>query len=149
MAWIWLGVAIVFVLAEVATVAFFALFGAAGALAAALAAAMGFGFAGQVISFAAVSLLGVLAVRPFLMRYLARRRAPELLSGASSMLGRQALVVEPIEGPHQPGHVRISGEDWPALSVDGAAVGAGAEVVVVELRQATLVVSAKAEGEIK
>lgn len=149
MAWIWLGVAIVFVLAEVATVAFFALFCAAGALAAALAAAIGFGLGGQVVAFAAVSLLGMLAVRPFLMRYVAGRRAPQMLSGASSMVGREALVVEPIRGPQQPGHVRISGEDWPALSVDGTALRAGAEVVVVELRQATLVVSAKAKGESK
>ena len=143
MAWIWLGVAIVFVVAEVMTVAFFALFGAAGALAAAAAAALGYGFGVQALTLAAVALLGVLAVRPFLMRYLARRRSPELLSGASSMVGQSAFVVDPIRGPHEPGHVRISGEDWPALSVDGSALRTGREVVVVELRQATLVVSAK------
>lgn len=143
MAWIWLGVAIAFVVAEVITAAFFALFGAVGAAAAAVAAALGYGFGVQAIVFAAAALLGVLAVRPLLMRYLASRKGPMLLSGASVMLGQTAIVVDPIKGPHEPGHVRIGGEDWPALSVDGLAVKAGREVLVVELRQATLVVSTK------
>ena len=143
MAWIWLGIAIAFVVAEVITVAFFALFGAVGAAAAAVAAALGFGFGIQAIVFAAAVLIGVLTVRPLLMRYFARRKGPMLLSGASEMLGQTAMVVDAIKGPHEPGHVRIGGEDWPALSVDGSAVRAGREVMVVELRQATLVVSAK------
>ena len=143
MGWIWLGVAIAFTVGEVLTVAFFALFGAAAALAAALAAFLGFGFEVQAVVFAIVAVLGVLVVRPPLMRYLGRRREPVLLSGAAGMVGQSAVVVDPIKGPHEPGHVRIAGENWPALSADGEPVKAGREVVVVELRQATLVVSAK------
>jgi membrane protein implicated in regulation of membrane protease activity len=56
------------------------------------------------------------------------------------MLGQTALVVDPIGGPHERGHVRIAGEDWPALTRDGQHVEAGESVRIVEIRRATLVV---------
>src|SRR5262245_34588527 len=101
---------------------------------------MGFGYLGEAIVFAVVSLLGIGAVRPPLMHYLQHRHSPEVLSGATAMIGQTALVVDPIGGPHERGHVRIAGEDWPALTRDGRPVGAGESVRVVEIRRATLVV---------
>ena len=145
MALIWIAVAVAFLLAEVVSVAFFALFGAVGAVAAAIAAALGFDTAIQAIVFAVASLLGVVLVRPPLMRYFQRSRGPQVLSGAQSMVGQTAVVVDPIRGPHEPGHVRIAGENWPALSEDGAPVRAGREVTVVALNQATLVVKGEAK----
>jgi membrane protein implicated in regulation of membrane protease activity len=48
--------------------------------------------------------------------------------------------VDPIGGPHQRGHVRIAGEDWPALTSDGRPAERGLSVRVVDIRRATLVV---------
>jgi membrane-bound ClpP family serine protease len=56
------------------------------------------------------------------------------------MIGQTAIVVDPIKGPQERGHVRIAGEDWPALSRDGSAVAEGKAVQVVDIRRATLVV---------
>jgi membrane-bound ClpP family serine protease len=50
------------------------------------------------------------------------------------------VVVDAIKGPHERGHVRIAGEDWPALTRDGSPVPAGKAVQVVDIRAATLVV---------
>lgn len=143
MAWIWLGVALAFLIGEILTTAFFAVFGAAGAAGAAVVAALGFAFDAQAVVFAVVSLAGVVLGRPPLLRYLARRREPVMLSGAENMVGQIAVVVDPIRGPHQQGHVRIAGENWPALSEDGGPVRTGSEVVIKGLRQATLVVAEK------
>jgi membrane protein implicated in regulation of membrane protease activity len=56
------------------------------------------------------------------------------------MIGQVVLVVDAIAGPHQRGHVRVAGEDWPALTRDGRPVEAGESVRVVDIRRATLVV---------
>jgi hypothetical protein len=50
------------------------------------------------------------------------------------------VVVDAIKGPHERGHVRIAGEDWPALTRDGSPVPAGKPVQVVDIRRATLIV---------
>jgi membrane protein implicated in regulation of membrane protease activity len=137
---IWLAIALAFGVAEVVTTAFYAIFIVIGALAAALAAQLGAPMPVQVVVFAVVSVLGVVAARPSLMRYLERRRAPELLSGAEGMIGLEAPVIDDIGGTHSPGHVRVAGESWLAVSEHGGAVPAGTVVRVVGLRQATLVV---------
>ncbi|MFY9615159.1 MAG: NfeD family protein [Candidatus Dormiibacterota bacterium] len=138
---LWLAIALAFGVAEVVTTAFYAIFIVIGALAAAISAQLGAPLPVQVIVFAVVSIAGVVLARPSLLRYLARRRAPELLSGAESMIGQEAPVIDDIEGRHHPGHVRIAGESWPAVSDDGERIPAGSVVKVIALRQATLVVS--------
>ena len=129
MALVWLAVAIMFGVIEVATVAFFAAFIAAGAAAAAVAALLGAGVAAQVVVFVAVSLLGVLGLRPYALRSL-RSHGRRLVSGAPAMIGQQALVVDEIQGAMQPGHVLISGERWPAVTANGISIAAGQTVVV-------------------
>ena len=142
LALIWIGVALVFALVEVTNVSLFAAFLALGALVAAGAAALGFPGWLQVVVLAVVATGGVIVARPQLLRILRSRRQGERLpSGAESMIGRQAAVVDAIEGPHGRGHVRISGEDWPARSEDGESVAVGASVAVRSIEGATLVVS--------
>jgi membrane protein implicated in regulation of membrane protease activity len=138
---IWLAIVLAFGVGEVLTLAFYAVFPAMGAAAAAVAALMGFSFEGQVVVFAAVSVLGVVAARPPLMSYLKRRQEPEMKSGAEEMIGKEAPVVEDILDAHHPGHVRLHGENWPALSENGKPIHKGSTVRVTALRQATLVVA--------
>ncbi len=138
---VWLAVALAFAVAEMSTTALYAIFIVPGALAAAVAAQLGLDLPYQVVIFAVVSLVGVVAARPPLLRYLKRRRAPELLSGAEGMIGQQAPVTDDIGGPHDPGHVRVAGETWPAVSEDGSPIPAGTVVRITGLRQATLIVT--------
>lgn len=137
---LWIAVALGFAIMEVLTVSLFAGFVSLGALGAAIAAFVGDSILFQSIVFAAVSILGIVAVRRPLLGYLQRRHTPEMLSGAATMIGQTALVVDAIEGPHDRGHVRIAGEDWPALARDGRPLAAGSSVRVVDIRRATLVV---------
>ena len=141
MAVFWIALAIVFAVAEVLTVAFFALFVAIAALGAAVAAAAGLDIVWQSIVFFVLALVGLVAGRPPLMGYVSRRRAPALASGAQVMIGRTALVTDAIPDAHQPGHVQIMGERWPAVSADGSPIKAGQHVLVLEIRNATLVVA--------
>lgn len=138
MALAWVIVAIVLAIAEVVSLAFYAAFLAAGALAAALVAALGLDLIVQGIVFVAVSGLGVVFVRPLLVR----RRLPALVSGAPGMIGQTGVVLDRIEDAHSIGHVRIQGDSWPAVSATGESIEEGATVTVMEIRGTTLVVHA-------
>ena len=140
MTFVWLAVALAFGVAEMLTLAFFALFFVIGAVAAAIAAQLGVSQVGQIIVFAVVSIIGVLGGRPPIMHYL-KRGHTSLPSGAQSMVGQHAPVTDDILDAHHPGHVRVAGESWLAIPGDGNPIPAGSTVQIDGLRQATLVVS--------
>jgi membrane protein implicated in regulation of membrane protease activity len=139
--WFWVIVAVAFAIVEVVTVAFFAVFIAIGALGAALVALLGFNLLVQAIVLGLIGVAGILMARPFLVDRLHIGRG-RLRSGAESMVGQQAVLLEPIVGVGQPGHVKIAGELWPALTDDGSAVPVNTLVVVTALRSTTLIVRA-------
>ena len=132
----WIAFALAMTLVEVASVAFYAAFLAAGAIAAAVAAMLGANVYVQAAVFLAFALVGILLVRPAILR----RRGPRLVSGAQGMIGQTGIVVEPIKGDQVAGHVRLAGESWPAVSVDGRPIAADSKVTVIEIRGSTLVV---------
>ncbi|TMF14515.1 MAG: NfeD family protein [Chloroflexi bacterium] len=137
--WFWVIVAIAFAVAEVLTVAFFAVFITIGALGAAVVSLLGFGLLVQAIVLGVLGVAGIMIARPFLVERLHIGR-PALRSGADSMVGQQAVLLEPILGVGQPGHVKIAGELWPALTEDGSPVAANTLIVVTALRSTTLIV---------
>ena len=139
--WFWVIVAIAFAVVEVMTVAFFAVFITIGALGAAVAALLHFNLLVQTIVLGVIGIAGIMIARPFLVDRLHIGR-PTLRSGADSMVGQQAVLLEPILGVGQPGHVKIAGELWPALTDDGSPVPANTLVVVTALRSTTLIVRA-------
>ncbi len=137
--WFWVIVAIAFAVVEVVTLAFFAVFVTIGALAAALAGLLGFGLLVQVIVLGVVGGLGIAAARPFLVQRLHIGRHP-LRSGADSMIGLAGVLTDPIVGSSRPGHLKISGELWPAVTEDSSSVPAETPVVVTAIRGSTLIV---------
>jgi membrane protein implicated in regulation of membrane protease activity len=139
--WFWVIVAIVFAIVEVMTVAFFAVFITIGALGAAIVSLLGFNPLVQAIVLGVIGVAGILIARPFLVERLHIGRG-RLRSGAESMVGQQAVLLEPILGVGQPGHLKIAGELWPALTDDGSAVPVNTLVVITALRSTTLIVRA-------
>ncbi|MFJ3230575.1 NfeD family protein [Streptomyces sp. NPDC086787] len=110
---------------------------AAGAAAAAVTAGLGLGVVAQVLVFAAVSVALIAVVRPIAARHSARR--PQLVTGVEALKGRQALVLERVDGSG--GRVKLAGEVWSARSLDtGRAYEVGQEVDVVDIEGATAIV---------
>jgi len=138
--WFWVIVAIAFAVVEILTIAFFAVFIAIGALGAALASLLGFNLLVQALVLGVVGVVGIAAARPFLKQRLHIGGAPVLRSGADNMIGQQVILTDAILGSSRPGHVRIAGESWPALTEDGSAVPVDTPVVVTALRSTTLIV---------
>src|SRR5437870_9491948 len=137
--WFWVIVAIAFAVVEVMTVAFFAVFITIGALGAAVVSLLGFGLLVQAIVLGVLGVAGIMIARPFLVDRLHIGR-PTLRSGADSMVGHHAMLLEPTLGVGQPGHVKIAGGLWPALTGAGTPVPANTLVVVTPLRSTTLIV---------
>jgi membrane protein implicated in regulation of membrane protease activity len=110
---------------------------AVGAGAAAVTAALGGGTVAQFLVFAAVSSALILVVRPFARR--SRAQGPGLRSGVDALRGKQAVVLERVDG--QGGRIKLAGEIWSARSLDaGEAYEPGRQVDVVEIDGATAVV---------
>ncbi len=139
--WFWVIVAVAFAIAEVMTVAFFAAFIALGALGAAIASLLGFNLLVQAIVLGVIGVAGIFVARPYLVARMHVGR-PALRSGAESMVGHRTVLIEAIPGTGQPGHVKIAGELWPALTDDGSALPATTPVVVTALRSTVLIVRA-------
>ena len=140
--WFWLILAVALVVAEILTLAFYAAFLALAAAGAAIASLLGIGLPFEAIVFGLVGVGGIFLGRPPLMRWLSERREPVLRSGAENMIGQAAVLSEPIQGTDRPGHCRIAGESWPAVTTDGRPLPAGTPVRVRALRRTVLVVEA-------
>jgi membrane protein implicated in regulation of membrane protease activity len=110
---------------------------AVGAVAAALAAGLGGGVVVQVLTFVVVSVALIAVVRPIAARHRAQR--PRFATGVDALKGRQAVVLERVDGTG--GRIKLAGEVWSARSLDtGRAFEVGQEVDVVEIEGATAIV---------
>ena len=110
---------------------------AVGAVAGAAVAALGGGAVAQVVVFAVVSTALVLVVRPIARRSQTQR--PELRTGVDALTGRQATVLERVDGSG--GRIKLAGEVWSARALDASMTyEPGTQVDVVEIDGATAVV---------
>ncbi|MEU5976609.1 NfeD family protein [Streptomyces sp. NPDC047315] len=109
----------------------------AGAVAAAVVAALGGGIVAQVLVFVVVSVALIAVVRPLAARH--RTGRPEFSSGVDALKGRQAVVLERVDS--NGGRIKLAGEVWSARPLDSAmSFEPGQQVDVVEIDGATAVV---------
>lgn len=139
MAWVlWLAGGLVLAVVEVLSVDLIFLMFAGGALAAALAAALGAPLWLQVVVFCLVSTVLLVAVRPWALRTF-RRAVPEFSTNVAAHVGRTAVVL--IDVTSHAGRVKLAGEVWTARSeAPDLVLPAGSVVRVVRIDGATAVV---------
>ncbi|WP_179815950.1 NfeD family protein [Allostreptomyces psammosilenae] len=115
----------------------FGMFGI-GAVAAAVAAALGAGVALQIGVFAVVSAALVGTVGPIARRHL-RRERPEARTGIEALRGANAVVLSRVDA--HGGRIKLAGEEWSARALDtGQVFEPGETVDVVEIKGATAIV---------
>ncbi len=142
--WLWLVVAAALAAAEIHTQAFYALFLALGAIAAALVSGIGGPLSVQAIIGAAAAIAGLIAVRPAVKRLAEERRsAPYRFPGmAGSLIGLRAVTVDMVGDEHHPGHALLAKERWLAVTDSPEPIPSDTEVVVAAVRGTTLLVRA-------
>jgi membrane protein implicated in regulation of membrane protease activity len=138
----WLALALALAAFEVVSIDFVFLMFVVGALAGALAAAVGAPFVVQVVIGVAVSLLFLGVVRPVVVRRI--HGGEPTLTGAAALVGKPAQVVEAVTASG--GRVKIGGEVWSARCAPTGATAAptlqpGEPARVVSIDGATAVVA--------
>ncbi|MEV3856628.1 NfeD family protein [Streptomyces sp. NPDC050095] len=109
----------------------------AGAVAGAVTAGLGGGAILQVLVFAVVSCALIAVVRPIATRH--RAQQPQLATGIEALKGKQAVVVERVDGSG--GRIKLGGEIWSARSLDAdTTYEPGRQVDVVDIEGATAIV---------
>lgn len=138
--WIWLAAAVLFGVGEIVVAgSFFLAPFAAGAVAAALVAAVEGPLVVQWGLFVGVSLGAFLALRPLARRLDAIDPVDGI--GARRLIGETARVIEAIPaGSHDLGLAMIGREEWRVESLDGQEIPAGSLTRVVEVRGTRAVV---------
>ena len=137
---LWLILAVVFAVGEIATLGFFLAPFAAGAGVAAVISAAGAGLVLSLLVFLLVSGGLLVGLRPVARAY--RKTPPHIRTGTAALVGRDATVVERIANHEGAGCVRIDGEVWTARSyLEDEIYEPGTRVQVVEIRGATALVT--------
>ncbi len=97
MDWLWWwGAALLLVVIEIVSLDLVLLMFAGGAIAAGVATMLGAPFPVQIVVFAAVSVLLLVSLRPWLLRHL-RDRVPLVETNAAAQVGRLAMVVQDVD----------------------------------------------------
>ena len=126
-AFVWLGLMILFLIAEGATVSLVSLWFAAGAVVAMFAALLGAGAWLQTGLFLVVSGALLLMLRPIVRRYL----VPKITAtNVDSLVGATGLVTEAIDNVTASGQVKLGAMEWTARSTTGENIPQGALIRV-------------------
>src|SRR5918997_4397215 len=137
---LWLILAVVFGVGEIATLGFFLAPFAGGAAVAAVVSAAGIPFVASLAVFLFVSVVLLLALRPLARSH--RRTPPSIRTGTAALVGKSATVLERIANQEGVGCVRIDGEVWTARAyMEEETYDPVARVQVVEIRGATALVT--------
>lgn len=126
-AFVWLGLVILFLIAEGATVSLVSLWFAAGAVVAMFAALLGAGAWLQTGLFLVVSGALLLMLRPIIRRYLVPKITP---TNVDSLVGATGLVTESIDNVTASGQVKLGAMEWTARSTTGENIPQGALIRV-------------------
>ncbi len=127
---VWLVLLLLFVAGEAVSVGLTSIWFAAGSLAALVAAMLGANLVVQIVLFAAVSALCLLAVRPLAARFVNGKVQP---TNADRVIGAEALVTETIDNVKGIGSVIIGGIAWTARSEGDVVIPKGTKVKVLRI----------------
>ena len=133
---IWVIAIIVFIVIEIFTQGLTSIWFAGGALGGCLAAMAGAGALVQVIIFIIVSVILIIATRPFKKKLDKRIQK----TNVETVIGQVAFVEEEIQ-PGRGGRVKLDGKIWSAKSPDDEPIPAGQQVVVTDINGVTLTVA--------
>ena len=141
---LWLCAVAILGVAEALTVTLTCIWFAVGALAAMIVALFGGELWLQILVFAIVSLVCVLALRPLAKTKLGG--SIKTATNADRIIGREAVVTEAIDNVSGAGAVSVGGTIWTARSDSDAPIAAGSRVTILRIEGVKVFVQPLAEG---
>jgi len=134
---IWLALAVVFLLLELASPAFLFVCFTVGALLGAASTVVTDSYLVQALVFAVVSIVAIPVSRPLANRF--SRKKGARVSNVDALIGRSAHVVETIDPAANTGIVRIGPEKWRAIAE--RKIESGKTVIVTKIDGVTATVA--------
>lgn len=146
MAWFWLAVAIALAVVELSTVQLVSIWFAAGAAVTAIIKAVfpSIGVPWQFLIFVILSVGLLIATRPFVKKFLSRRKE-EQKTNLELIIGKEAIVVEAIDNIKAEGAIKINGVVWSARSLDDSQIPLETVVILKEISGNKAIVERKGE----
>lgn len=138
MVYVWLALTVVLALIEAATAQLTTIWFAAGAFVTMLLALFGVkSIPVQIVVFACVSLIALIATRPLVKKVLNKKKQP---TNADMNIGETGIVTEKIDNVNASGAVKLKGVSWTARSEDGAVIAENELVKVIRIEGVKLIV---------
>ena len=125
--WIWLALAILFLIVEGVTVSLVSIWFAAGSFAAVVVNLLGGALWLQILVFLAVAAVTLACLRPLFRRFIKPRL---VATNADAVIGSTGYVTEEIDNLTAKGQVKLGGMYWTARSTEGLRISTGSEITV-------------------
>lgn len=136
---IWLIIAGIFFIGEIATVGFLIFWFGIGALVAMVSSFFTDSIIIQTTIFVISSTILIFATKPFVKKFVDVKKTN---TNAFSIIGKNALVIKEIDPIKSQGQVKINGEIWSAESDNNEVIPEGSEVKILQIRGVKAIVKA-------
>lgn len=134
----WLGLLVLFVIIEIATMGLTTIWFAGGSVAGFIASILGGGILLQVVLFLAISIILLIFTRPFAAKYINKNK---VRTNIDELIGKKAVVIEQIDNLAATGQARLEGKEWTARTEqDNVKIPEGTTVTVLRISGVKLIV---------
>ena len=128
---VWLIIAGLFFVGEIATVGFLIFWFGIGALIAMIVSFFTSNIIIQTTIFVISSTILIFATKPFVKKFADVKKTN---TNVYSIIGKKALVIKTIDPIHSVGQIKINGEVWTAESEDNQVIEESSEVEIIEIK---------------
>ena len=128
---VWLIIAGLFFVGEIATVGFLIFWFGIGALIAMIVSFFTSNIIIQTTIFVISSTILIFATKPFVKKFADVKKTN---TNVYSIIGKKALVIKTIDPIHSVGKIKINGEVWTAESENNQVIDEGSEVEILEIK---------------
>ncbi len=136
---VWLIIAGIFFIGEIATVGFLIFWFGIGSLFAMIASFFTDNVIIQTTIFVISSTILIFATKPFVKKFVDVKKTN---TNAFSIIGKNALVIKEINPIQSQGQIKINGETWSAESDNNEVIPEGSEVEILEIKGVKTIVKA-------
>ena len=143
---LWLIIAGLFFIGEIATVGFLIFWFGIGALIAMVVSLFTTNIIIQTTVFLISSTILIFATKPFVRKFVDIKKTN---TNVYSIIGKKTLVIKTIDPIHSVGQIKLNGEVWTAESENNQVIEEGSEVEVLEIKGVKAIVKpVKVENKI-
>ncbi len=136
MAWVWLALAVVFILIEVATFTILTVWFAIGAIILVFLSFLPIPFVYQILIFLIISTTLLVLTRPLILKKLESKKQK---TNVDSLAGSIAIVVKDITA-FEKGEIKINGNIWTAKSEKNENIEKNSECIILRIEGVTAIV---------